>query len=150
LGANRFGPGHPISRLGLFMESPITGHPRALVVDDEPDSTLTLAEVLEMLGCDVYTCHDASECVDHAYRTHPHLILLDIVMPQKSGFVVADELLTARLPPFYLVALSGYGGTQFIGACKFAGFDKHLLKPAGIDELRELVKSARLIASVAR
>jgi two-component system, chemotaxis family, CheB/CheR fusion protein len=143
-------PATPFAGSASLMESPITGHPRALIVDDEPDSMLTLAEVLEMLGCDVSTCHDASECIDHAYRTHPHLILLDIVMPQKSGFVVADELLTARLPPFYLGALSGYGGMQFIGACKFAGFDKHLLKPAGIDELRELVKSARHIASVAR
>ncbi len=131
------------------MESPTTGHLRALIVDDEPDPAVTLAEVLELLGCDVSMCHDGSECVDHAHRSHPHLILLDIAMPRKNGFVVAEELLTARLPPFYLVALTGYGGKQIVRACKFAGFDKHVLKPAGLEELHQLIHSAQQVAAVA-
>jgi two-component system, chemotaxis family, CheB/CheR fusion protein len=130
------------------MESPNTGHLRALIVDDEPDFLLTLAEVLEILGCDVSTCYNASECVDHAHRTHPNLIILDISMPGMNGFAVADELLNAALPKFYLVALSGYGGTQFQEACKFAGFDKHVLKPAGIDDFQNLIQSARQVAIV--
>jgi two-component system CheB/CheR fusion protein len=131
------------------MESPTTGHLRALIVDDEPDAAVTLAEVLELLGCDVSICHDGSECADQAHSTHPHLILLDIAMPRKNGFMVAEELLTAKLPPFYLVALSGHGGPQIVSSCKFAGFDKHVLKPAGIDDLHELIRSAQQVAAVA-
>ncbi len=70
-------------------------------------------------------------------------------MPRKNGFVVAEELLTARLPPFYLVALTGYGGKQIVRACKFAGFDKHVLKPAGLEELHQLIHSAQQVAAVA-
>ena len=131
------------------MESPTTGHLRALIVDDEPDAAVTLAEVLELLGCDVSMCHDGSECADQAHRTHPHLILLDIAMPRKNGFMVAEELLTTKLPPFYLVALSGHGGPQIVSSCKFAGFDKHVLKPAGIGDLHELIHSAQQVAAVA-
>jgi CheY-like chemotaxis protein len=131
------------------MESPNTGAVRALVVDDQRDSAYVLGKLLEKLGCDVATCQGAAECVDHAHRVRPHLILLDIAMPQKNGFVVAEELLSAGLPPFYLVALSGYGGTKIIETCKVAGFDKHVLKPAGIDELRELIQSAKQFVGTA-
>jgi CheY-like chemotaxis protein len=87
------------------MESPNSGQLRALVVDDPRDPTIVLGKLLEKLGCDVTTCQVASECIDHAHRTHPHLILLDIAMPRRNGFTLADELLNANLQQFYLVAL---------------------------------------------
>jgi CheY-like chemotaxis protein len=130
------------------MESATSGLLRALTVDDQRDSVYLLGKLLETLGCEVTTCQVASDCTDHAHRTHPHLIVLDISMPGKNGFTLAEELLNANLPKFYLVALSGFGGPKIEAACKTAGFDKHLLKPAGIDDLRKLVQSTRQIAAV--
>jgi CheY-like chemotaxis protein len=125
------------------MEGSASGRLRALIVDDQRDSVHVLGKLMECLGCDGILCQSGFECVDHAHRTHPHLILLDIAMPQKSGVTVAEELLNADLPPFFLVAISGYGGAKIEESCKIGGFNRYIIKSAGIDQLREVVASAR-------
>jgi two-component system OmpR family response regulator len=128
------------------MEIPMMGPIRALVIDDQQDSINALDKLLEYLGCDVTMCQISSESVDHAQRTSPQLILLDIGMPGKSGFDVAKDLRNADLSSFYLVALSDYGGAALRECCNTAGFDQHILKPTCSDQLRELVHSARKLA----
>lgn len=128
------------------METSTPGKLRALIVDDNRDGLHVFGMLLQKLGCQITTCAAADDCLDHARRTHPHLILLDIAMPKKSGFTVAEELLQAiDLPRFYLVAVSGYGGAKFEETCKAAGFHRHLLKPASTRELRELIISAHAV-----
>ena len=130
------------------MDGPSWPQVRVLVVDDSRDSIHVLGALLQTLGCAVTTCDMPSECVERARQARPHLILLDLAMPQKHGFDVAMELRQLELPPFYLVALTGYGGSTVEERCKVAGVDQHVLKPAGIDQLRELIRSARQVASV--
>ena len=79
---------------------------------------------------------------------HPHLIFLDIEMSHKNGFDVAKELRNADIPPFYLVALTGYGGRSIEERCGEVVFDRQLLKPINIDQLRDAVQSAKQMAAV--
>jgi CheY-like chemotaxis protein len=121
---------------------------RVLVVDDSRDCVHILGALLKTLGCAVTTCSVATECVHFARLYHPHLIFLDIAMPQKNGFDVARELRNAELPPFYLVALTGYDGRATEERCEEAAFDRHLLKPIHIDQLREAIQSAKRVAAL--
>ncbi len=126
------------------------GRLRALIVDDDRDTVFVLGRLMGILGCDVTTCQSSSECIGQEYRIHPQLIPLDIAMPQKNGFTVAEQLLNADLLPFYLAALSGYGGSKIEDACKAGGFRQHVLKPASTEGLRLLIESAKHFLDVSQ
>lgn len=81
---------------------------RVLVVDDDQVIRSLLEVNLEMEGHEVLLAADGREGLDRARDERPDLVLLDIMMPQLSGWQVAEELLgddgTADLPIVFLTA----------------------------------------------
>ena len=72
-------------------------------------------------------------------------MLLDIGLPMLNGFEVAERLREEKTNPgMVLVAVTGYGREQDRQRAQAAGFDHHLVKPAGFDEVQ------RILATVAR
>jgi CheY-like chemotaxis protein len=69
------------------------------------------------------------------------LAILDIGMPELSGYDVAERLQSLINPAPKLVALSGYGQPQDMHRSKVAGFERHLVKPVEMAGLLELVSS---------
>ncbi len=65
---------------------------RILVVDDEPDSVELLVEYLTRKGHTVFTAASGAEALRKLKETRPHLILLDIVMPEMSGLDVLKRV----------------------------------------------------------
>ena len=65
---------------------------RVLVVDDEETIRELLADVLEAGGYEVATASDGLEALVEARRTHPDVILLDLLMPRMSGWDVLAEI----------------------------------------------------------
>jgi CheY-like chemotaxis protein len=63
-----------------------------LVVDDDPDLVETVAMMLESKGCDVGMAYDGIEGEESIKARRPDLIILDIMMPRKDGYVLCDEL----------------------------------------------------------
>lgn len=117
---------------------------RVLVVDDNDDVlTSTVALIERACGCDVRGCNNAASCVAIAEVWQPHLLLLDIAMPEASGIDIAAFLRAENLTPPLLVAMSGYGSEQVRHETAAAGFDYHELKPVPVARLRELVAEAR-------
>jgi signal transduction histidine kinase/CheY-like chemotaxis protein len=81
-----------LSRLGLL---PVPGSEQAvtaLVVDDDQQAVEVLAQPLQKLGCVVLRAYGGSEGVSLARRFKPDLIMLDLEMPEFSGFQVVEEL----------------------------------------------------------
>src|SRR5690348_14882027 len=66
--------------------------PRILVVDDKLDTLLLLRELLSSRGYEVITATEAEEAKDLVHTERPDLVLLDVVMPGKSGYEVCREL----------------------------------------------------------
>jgi signal transduction histidine kinase/CheY-like chemotaxis protein len=116
---------------------------RILIVDDSRDGGESLATLLRVLGAEVALAHSgrhALECVD-AFR--PDVVLLDIGMPGMDGYEVARRI---RANPanrhMSLIALTGWGQDEDRRRSVAAGFNHHLVKPADIEQLRQLLTVA--------
>ncbi|MGZ5610960.1 MAG: hybrid sensor histidine kinase/response regulator [Methylobacter sp.] len=103
---------------------------RILLVDDNADVSESLAMVLQMEGHEVDTADCGLKGIEKAQSFRPQVVLLDIGLPDISGYEVARRL--RELPETrqaFLVAISGYGPPKDLGQSTSSGFDHHLLKP---------------------
>jgi CheY-like chemotaxis protein len=81
-----------------------------LVVDDDPDLVETVGMMLESKGCEVGMAYDGIEGEESIRKRRPDLIVLDIMMPRKDGYVLCAELKanpdTRDIPVVLLTAVS--------------------------------------------
>lgn len=117
---------------------------RILLVDDNVDAAESSAALLRLDGHVVATAADGPTALTLARTVRPEVILLDIGLPDMDGYEVARRL---RAMPgqsdTILIALSGYGQQEHLRLSREAGFDRHLVKPADLDQLEALIESAR-------
>ncbi|KQU76923.1 MULTISPECIES: PAS domain-containing protein [unclassified Rhizobacter] len=113
---------------------------RVLVVDDNVDSAVSLAEVLEMGGREVRVAHDGPSALAAAGEFRPQAIVLDIGLPGLTGHEVA-RLIRAEDwgRTIHLIALSGWGQAEDRQRSREAGFDAHFVKPVDLDELEAVL-----------
>ena len=80
-----------------------------LVVDDDPDLVETVAMMLESKGCEIGRAYDGIEGEESIKERRPDLIILDIMMPRKDGYVLCSELKaderTSDIPVVLLTAV---------------------------------------------
>ena len=117
---------------------------RILVVDDLLASAETLMTLLEMEGFEVRIAADGVAALRIAQEFRPDVVLLDIGLPGMNGFEVANQL---RSQPAsrdaLLIALTGYGEAESRSRSADAGFDFHMVKPADVNLLLEMVSKPR-------
>ena len=113
---------------------------RVLVVDDNVDSARMLAKLLGIWGHDVRTAYTGPGGLEAAVAHVPDVILLDIGLPGLNGYEVARRIRQdPRLHAVRLVAMTGYGDEADRQLAREAGFDRHLVKPADIAKVSELL-----------
>ena len=113
---------------------------RILVVDDNGDAADSLAVLLRLLGNDVRTAPDGPAALEAARAYRPDVVLLDLGLPGMSGYEVCRRLREGHFANGPLVvALTGYGQDEDRRRTREAGFDRHLVKPVNLEELRELL-----------
>lgn len=114
---------------------------RVLIVDDEPDAADSMAVLLSLEGYDVKTAHSGSTALAHLPSFAPEAVLLDIGLPDVSGYDVAAQIRRARPDePILLIATSGYGSQEDLDRSKSVGFDHHLVKPVDPEVLLDLLR----------
>lgn len=90
---------------------------RVLIVDDDPDNVSYLKDVLEDGGYETLTAKDGVEGLDRARQGQPDLILLDLMMPNKSGIRMFQELKAdprlQRIPVVIVTGVSQATGVDF-------------------------------------
>lgn len=98
--------------------------------------------LLELAGHEVRVAHLGRAALSLAQEFRPDTALLDIGMPDLSGYEVAQEL---RREPWatriQLIALTGWGQEDDRRRALEAGFDHHLIKPIDPDRLEGLIAS---------
>ena len=65
---------------------------KILIIDDEPDARAYLKAILDEEGYETMTASDGEEGLKRTQESHPHLILLDLMMPKKSGIKFLNEI----------------------------------------------------------
>jgi PAS domain S-box-containing protein len=116
---------------------------RVLVVDDNQDSTTSLADLLRRRGHDVQTAYDGVEAIAVYQTFAPDVVLLDIGLPKLNGYEVARRL--RQLPSgarVLLVAVTGWGQSDDRLRSREAGFDHHLVKPVSLAAFETLLTTS--------
>lgn len=115
---------------------------RVLVVDDNLDAATTLAALLEVLGHEPVVAHDAPSALALARVELPQLALVDLGLPILDGFELIGRLRHIKgLTHLPVIAVTGYGQAADRARSRAAGFDRHLVKPVGLDDMRALLAS---------
>ncbi|MET0284241.1 MAG: ATP-binding protein [Polyangiales bacterium] len=112
---------------------------RVLVVDDNRDAALTLAQVLRGMGHQVEVAFDGMAALQVARDFGPALALLDIGLPVLDGYALAERLrLQQGAQRVRMVAVTGYGQAVDRERAFAAGFDAHVVKPLRIDAVESI------------
>ncbi|MCW8195924.1 response regulator [Proteobacteria bacterium 005FR1] len=121
-----------------------------LVVDDNIAAAETMSMMLEMEGHDVSFAPDGEQALALARKVVPDAVLLDIGLPDISGYDVARELRSdPRFDNTLLVAQTGWGQQRDKDAAKEAGFDHHFVKPVKLESIVSLLQSKQRASSLA-
>jgi signal transduction histidine kinase len=113
---------------------------RILIVDDNRDSADALASLLEMSGHTCRVAYDGHNAIAVAKPFAPEIAIIDIGLPDISGFDVARLLREQHMAgSFIAIALSGYSTPEFRREAKEAGFDRYFAKPLPVNELFDLI-----------
>lgn len=112
---------------------------RIMIVDDNVDAASMLALLVQDMGHIASVCHSGAQAISNAPAFSPHVVLLDIGLPDVNGYEVARRMRTLpEMRKSVLVALTGYGTIEDIEKATSAGFDHHLLKPANKQQLLDV------------
>lgn len=113
---------------------------KVLVIDDDQDVADSFAMLLEGLGASVRVAYDGNSGIEEAVTFRPQIVFVDIRMRGIDGYEIARRM-RARLAedPPTLVALSGLGQENDQALSKEAGFDLHLVKPATLEAIEQLL-----------
>jgi two-component system, chemotaxis family, CheB/CheR fusion protein len=118
---------------------------RVLVADDNHDAGESLASLLRLDGHEVTVVHTGQEALAAFAAVQPEVALLDIGMPELTGYEVARRVRQGSLGrAVTLIAVTGWGQNRDKAQALAAGFNHHFTKPVETDRLRELLRSESL------
>ena len=114
---------------------------KVLIADDEPNILISLEFLMKREGYEVLVARDGPQALETILRHRPHLVLLDVMMPGKSGFEVcqavrADDTLAAMK----IVLLTAKGRDTDIAKGQALGADAYVTKPFSTKELAAKVR----------
>lgn len=120
------------------MSEPFDGK-TILIVDDDRDILTALETVFKETGAEVSIASDGNTAVTMALANHPDLLILDAMLPQRSGFLVLEKL-KAKKPRGskpYIIMITGNTGKRHQVWAESLGADGYLNKPFRMDRLFE-------------
>lgn len=115
---------------------------KILIADDEPNILITLEYLMKREGYEVVLARDGQEAIEVLRRERPRLVLLDVMMPRKSGFEVCQELRAdEQIKDTLVLMLTAKGRDTDIAKGKGVGADAYMTKPFSTKELVQKVSS---------
>jgi CheY-like chemotaxis protein len=112
------------------------------VVDDNRDAAESLGMILNLYGHEVELAHSGMRALEIANSRPPDIGVLDIGMPDLSGYEVAERIRDEEWGKnVTLIALTGWGQESDKQRALLAGFDHHLTKPIDPEQLKRLFDS---------
>lgn len=117
---------------------------KILVVDDDSDSAEMIAEFLATQGHETTFALTGTAAIATALELVPDLALLDITLPDMTGYELAQQLRAqSSLAGLVLVALTGWSGPEHEAKALESGFDHHMVKPIDFETLQRVLERGR-------
>jgi two-component system, chemotaxis family, CheB/CheR fusion protein len=115
---------------------------RVLIADDNHDAAVSLSMLVQSLGHETRVVYDGIEALEEAELFRPEVVLLDIGMPRLNGYETARRIASRPwAAATRIVAVTGWGQETDRHLAKEAGFHRHLVKPADLDALIDVMSS---------
>ena len=116
---------------------------KVLVVDDEPHILRSLGFVLRRAGLEVVEARSGGEALELVRRERPHLVFLDIMMPELDGYEVCRQIKACEeLASTYVILLTAKGEEADRRRGVEAGADDYMTKPFSPSRAVDRVKAA--------
>lgn len=115
---------------------------KILIADDEPNILISLEFLMKREGYEVFVARDGQEALDTLRREHPRLLLLDVMMPRKTGFEVCQEVRNDDgIRSTLILMLTAKGRETDVVKGLALGADAYMTKPFSTRELVQKVRS---------
>ena len=115
------------------------GPKRVLIVDDDNEIVESVRFALEQRGYQVLVARDGNQGLAMAEREDPDLVILDMMMPKRSGFLVLEKLRRTRPVPLRVIMITANEGSRHKAYAEMLGVDDYIRKPFAMDRLMESV-----------
>jgi DNA-binding response OmpR family regulator len=119
---------------------PATVAKRILLVDDDYEIIESMRMLLESKGYAVLIARDGNQGLAMAERENPDLLILDMMMPKRSGFLVLEKLRRSRPEPMRIIMITANEGSRHKAYAEMLGVDDYIRKPFAMDRLLESVE----------
>ncbi len=115
------------------------GSKRILLVDDDQEILESMKTVLESRGYQIMVARDGNQGLVMAESEEPDLVVLDMMMPKRSGFLVLEKLRRSRPDPMRVIMITANEGSRHKAYAEMLGVDDYIRKPFAMDRLLESV-----------
>ncbi len=128
------------------MAEPLDGK-RVLLVDDDPEIVAAMRVLFENSGASVLTAADGDAAVEMTLRLCPDLVVLDAMLPKRSGFLVLEKLKSKRNDDSGrpIIMITGNQGKRHQAWAETLGVDDYITKPFRMERL--LQSAERLLGA---
>jgi DNA-binding response OmpR family regulator len=116
-----------------------SGGKRILLVDDDYEIIESMRLTLESRGYEILIARDGNQGLAMAERENPDLLILDMMMPKRSGFLVLEKLLRSK-PDLPTIMITANEGSRHKAYAEMLGVKDYLRKPFPMDRLLESVE----------
>ena len=108
-----------------------------LIVDDDPDVVTAITMALQDQGAKVFAAIDGSQAVDLHNKEHPDLVVLDMMLPKRSGFLVLEHIKKGKPKGSKprVIMITGNLGSRHKTYAETLGVDDYINKPFRMDRL---------------
>ena len=112
---------------------------RVLLVDDDFEIVESMRIALETRGYHILVARDGNQGLAMAEREDPDLVVLDMMMPKRSGFLVLEKLRRTRRVPLRVIMITANEGSRHKAYAEMLGVDDYIRKPFPLDRLLDSV-----------
>ncbi len=112
---------------------------KILIVDDDIEIIESVRYALEDAGYEVVVARDGNQGLALAERESPNLIILDMMMPKRSGFLVLEKLRRMSEAMVPVIMITGNEGSRHKAYAELLGVSEYIRKPFQMDKLLRAV-----------
>lgn len=114
---------------------------RVLLVDDDVEIVESMRFALENAGFQVLVARDGNEGIAMIEHQSPDVLILDMMMPKRSGFLVLEQLRRSPTNPLRIIMITANEGSRHKAYAEMLGVDEYIRKPFPMEKLVETVRS---------